>query len=72
VLPKEALHLANFGLVVTDYVPYTLQTQLQLLLEFELEFNVLLGEQLYIPAVLLELLLHSCKALLHLQVLSFF
>ena len=49
-----SLNLTQLRLIVTRYIPQTLQTQLQLLLEVEPELHVFLAQQFYIPAVLLK------------------
>ncbi len=60
-----SLNLTQLRLIVTRCIPQTLQTQLQLLLEVELEFHVFLAQQLDVPAVLLKFSLQFLYGLPH-------
>jgi hypothetical protein len=60
-----SLNLTQLRLIVTRYIPQTLQTQLQLLLEVEPELHVFLAQQFDVPAVLLKFPLQFLHGLPH-------
>jgi len=64
-----SLDLTQLRLIVTRYIPQTLQTQLQLLLEAEPELHVFLAQQFDVPAVLLKFPLQFLYGLPHPPVL---
>jgi hypothetical protein len=64
-----SLNLTQLRLIVTRYIPQTLQTQLQLLLEAEPELHVFLAQQFDVPAVLLKFPLQFLYGLPHPPVL---